>query len=241
MLIKFLRPEHVSAFLDGSLFFMNTGYFIDLEKNDKKNKGIGDKYEGSHFTFFDNETHTVTIEIDGNKHNLPLEKGFMTLTNGSIRKLLLSCFTNIPFNPDNFYQDFCNHEYKIKSEVLEGLEKEFQDRIPIFIKHKPFFERFDTKAKKIGFRRGLVKYFDEYSGYPLKLDQLENVFSDTLFYKRDFFKHQKEYRIVLANPLDLDSTTIELGNLRDCIVQLESVQDLRKLSISFKPTEKHSV
>lgn len=39
-------------FLDGNLYFKNTGYFIDLEKK-YGDKGIGDKYEGSHFRHFD--------------------------------------------------------------------------------------------------------------------------------------------------------------------------------------------
>ncbi|MEM5664345.1 hypothetical protein AAHB94_13155 [Bacillus toyonensis] len=33
MLIKFFRPEHVQMFLNGDLYFCNTGYFIDLEKS----------------------------------------------------------------------------------------------------------------------------------------------------------------------------------------------------------------
>lgn len=39
MLIKFFRPEHVQMFLNGDLYFCNTGYFIDLEKKQGK-KGL---------------------------------------------------------------------------------------------------------------------------------------------------------------------------------------------------------
>ncbi|WCL62840.1 hypothetical protein PNF29_20705 [Bacillus subtilis] len=245
MLIKFLRPEHVSAFLDGSLFFMNTGYFIDLEKYDAKNKGIGDQYEGAHFKILDNKKDVLSIEIDGKYHEIPYNRGFATRNNTSVHQLLLSCFTFIKFNSENFYLDGCKDEeyvYKIKPTVIEGLEKEFEGRIPVLINIELFFKRFESIVEKNHFRRGLVQYFDEYANYPLSKDQLEKDPILALFYKRKYYEQQKEYRIILANPLGLESKTIELGDLRDCIVQFESIQDLeRRMIVTTKPTEEHSV
>ncbi|MED3508022.1 hypothetical protein [Bacillus velezensis] len=247
MLIKFLRPEHVSGFLDGSLFFMNTGFFIDLEKNGE-NKGIGDKYEGAHFRLLDPQNDIIQIKIDGEYHILPIKRGFSTESSEWIRSLLLNCFTKIKLNdPGNIYLDY-NKDlggdvYKIKPGILNSLEKEFEDRIPVLIHNTSlFFKRFDAKAKEIGFKRGTVEYFDEYSNYPLSKEEVKKDFSETLFYKRKFYENQKEYRIILSNPKGLDYSTIEIGDLRDCAMQLENIQDLKGLFITIhQPTEEHSI
>ncbi|MCY8307186.1 hypothetical protein MOC96_00255 [Bacillus vallismortis] len=245
ILIKFLRPEHVSGFLNGSLFFMNIGYFIDLEKNNSESKGIGDQYEGSQFRILDNKKDMLSIKIDGKYHKIPFKRGFATESNLSARQLLLSCFTLLEFNSNNFYQDDTNKNeniYKIKPEILEGLEKEFKGRVPILMDAQIFIERFEEKIKKNLYRRGMVKYFDEYSNYPLTKDQIEKDPIQTVFCKRKFYEHQKEFRIVLANPSGLESSTIELGDLRDFTMQLKNIQDLNTLSFKEeKLTEEHSV
>ncbi|MCY7766689.1 hypothetical protein [Bacillus inaquosorum] len=250
MLVKFLRPEHVSGFLDGSLFFMNTGFFIDLEKNGQ-NKGIGDKYEGSHFKLLDPKNDILKIKIDGEYHTIPIKRGFATHSLDWVRSLLLNCFTIINLNDPNdkssdIYLDYCEDlggdVCKIKPSILDSLEKEFEGRIPVLIHNTElFFRRLDAKTKKIFYRRSAVEYFDEYSNYPLSYEEVKKDFYKTLFYKRKFYENQKEYRIILANPKGLDFSTIEIGDLRDCARQLESIQDLRGIFITTGATEEHSI
>ncbi|WP_440645060.1 hypothetical protein [Bacillus subtilis] len=249
LLIKFVRPDHVTSFLDGSVFFMNTGYFIDLEKSTKI-KGIGDKYEGALFKHLDTENSIFMIEHKGEKIVIPTKRGFMTQINESFRSLMLSCFTIIDYSLDDLYLaddlKIENEEaiYKIKPSIIEGLAKEFEGRIPIII-HEPnfFFERLKEKAsiEKIALLADTVKYFDEYSNYPLTDEEVEKNIYKPLFYKRKYFEAQKEYRIIASNPSGEDSLTIEVGDLRECAMQLSSIQDLYGVGITSETTEKHSV
>ncbi|MCW0121653.1 hypothetical protein [Bacillus subtilis] len=246
--IIFLRPEHVSEFLDGSLHFTNTGYFIDLEKKMKK-KGYGDKYEGHHFRPLDPKNDILKIGLEGEVHTIPFERGFTTESREGIRSLLLKCFTFIKYDDSSdksdFYLDY--HEdlgdvYKIKPSILDSLEKEFEGRIPVWIYNsKLFMKRFEAKTENIRCKHGPVVYFDEYSGYPLSSEEVKKHFDKTLFYKRKFYENQKEYRIILENPKGLDEFKIGIGDLRDCAKQLESVQDLRGVFWHTVQTEEHSV
>ncbi|WP_277714223.1 hypothetical protein [Bacillus atrophaeus] len=249
LLIKFVRPEHVTSFLDGSVFFMNTGYFIDLEKS-TKNKGIGDKYEGSLFRHLDTEKSILMIEHKGEKIVLPTIRGFMTEREESFRSIMLSCFTIIDYSLDDLYLaddlKIENEEaiYKIKPSIIEGLAKEFKGRIPIIIHdHELFFDRLHKKASIEGIRyiADTVKYFDEYSKYPLTDEEVKKTNYKPLFYKRKYFEAQKEYRIIASNPSGKESLTIEVGDLRECAMQLSSIQDLYGVGITSETTEKHSV
>ncbi|MED4802620.1 hypothetical protein [Bacillus atrophaeus] len=249
MLIKFLRPEHVSEFLDGSLHFTNTGYFIDLEK-EEETKGYGDKYEGHHFRLLDPKNDILKIELDGEFHTISFERGFSTESREGIRSLLLNCFTLIKYEDSNdnsdfyldYYEDLGGDVYKVKTSILDSLEKEFEGRVPVLIHNtKLFMERFEAKTANIRCKKGPVVYFDEYSNYPLSSEEVKKDFDNTLFYKRKFYENQKEFRIILENPKGLDNFKIDIGDLRGCARQLESVQDLRGLFISTEQTEEHSV
>ena len=61
-LVKFVLPEHKENTLDGSFFFKNCGYFIDLEK-EQKQKGIGDKHEASWSRNIDPETEQISYPL----------------------------------------------------------------------------------------------------------------------------------------------------------------------------------
>ncbi|CAM4164029.1 hypothetical protein BS11774_06755 [Bacillus subtilis] len=253
MFIKFLRPEHVTEFLDGSLFFMNIGYFIELEKEEEEKgldkKGYGDKYEGHLFRFFDPENNIFQIKIDGEYHTLPFKKGRSVESREGIRSLLINCFTLIKHedSTDNsdFYLDY--HEdlgkvYKVKPSILDILEKEFEGRIPVWIHNTELFmKRFEAKTENIRCKNGPVVYFDENSNFPLSLEEVNKDFANTLLCKRKFYENQKEYRFILENPKGLDCLKVEIGDLRDCARQLESIQDLKGLFITTEATEEHSV
>ncbi|MCU4956910.1 hypothetical protein OB990_12000 [Bacillus cereus] len=122
MLIKFFRPEHVQLFLNGDLYFCNTGYFIDLEKK-HGDKGIGDKYEGSHFRHFDPTTGEISIGLEGGQmHKLNVTRAFFTKKYEVVRQFQLTCFTGI------FEEDIEHIEgniQKIKGEIIEYLKSSF--------------------------------------------------------------------------------------------------------------------
>ncbi|PFJ81427.1 hypothetical protein COI95_08655 [Bacillus cereus] len=230
MLIKFFRPEHVQMFLDGNLYFSNTGYFIDLEEK-LGEKGIGDKHEGSFFRVLDPERHLMYIEVDGEKIKLDFDKGFVTERYDAAREFQLTCFTSI-LEEDMEWID--ENTRKIKDEVIEQLEKEFTGRVPVLITN--FDELIDKihnvlKPKGIRALYGHVKYFDEHVGSPLEEEVYKKDITQAFFYKRKFFKTQKEYRIITSHPVEGDSMTLNLGDIKECVFNLGSFDILKELTL----------
>ncbi|WP_448163221.1 hypothetical protein [Bacillus mobilis] len=232
MLIKFFRPEHVQQFLDGMLYFKNAGYFIDEEEK-RGNKGIGDKHEGSFFSPFNPQTHEIYISIgDGEeKHKLNITRGFSTSRYENVRQLQLTCFTAITLDD---MENINVSEQKIKDELIEELKKDFEGRVPVLISDEnTFFDKVKDafETADIGAKRGFVNYFDGYKGYPLTEEEYENDITKAFFYKKDYFKSQREYRIITSHPVEGDSLELHLGDIKECVVNLESVDNLKNLML----------
>ncbi|MFE6136583.1 hypothetical protein CN467_02980 [Bacillus cereus] len=232
MLIKFFEPEHAQMFLDGNLYFKNTGYFIDLEKK-HGNKGIGDKHEGSFFRHFDPATQEIRIGIEGGQmHKMNVKKAFFTERYVETRQFQLTCFTGIAEEEDMEQVD--ENTKKIKDEIIARLIKEFPGRIPVLITdEKAFFDRLDNalKEKNIHACHGRVKYFDEHVESPLKEEDYRKDITQAFFYKKNFFKSQKEYRIITSHPVEGDSLTVNLGDLNECVISLENIDNLKHLTL----------
>ncbi|HFF3191714.1 TPA: hypothetical protein ACGCJB_005004 [Bacillus cereus] len=231
ILIKFFEPEYAQMFLDGNLYFKNTGYFIDLEKK-HGNKGIGDKHEGSHFRHFDPTKGVISIGLPGGQmHKLNVTKGFFTKKYEEVRQFQLTCFTGI-FEEEMEHID--ENTDKIKSEVIEHFKKEFPGRIPVLITNEhEFFDRLHNalQEKNVHACRGRVKYFDEHTESPFKEEDYEKDITQAFFHKRNFFKSQKEYRIITSHPVDGDSLTANLGDISDVVLNLESADTLEKIKL----------
>ncbi|MCU4956909.1 hypothetical protein OB990_11995 [Bacillus cereus] len=87
------------------------------------------------------------------------------------------------------------------------------------------------QEKDIHAYRGRVKYFDEHAESPLKEEDYEKDITQAFFYKRIFFKAQKEYRIIISHPVEGDSLTVNLGDISDVVLNLESADTLEKIKI----------
>ncbi|CAM4017957.1 hypothetical protein BAQ46_04335 [Bacillus paranthracis] len=231
MLIKFFEPQYLQMFLDGNLYFKNTGYFIDLEKK-YGDKGIGDKYEGSHFRHFDPTKGEIHIGLPGGQmHKINVTKGYFTQTYEAVRQFQLTCFTGI-FGEEIEHID--DNTQKIKNEVIEYLKEEFPNRIPILITNEDeFFNRLHNalKEKNIHASHGSVKYFDEHAETPFEREEYEKNMIQAFFYKRNFFKAQKEYRIITSHPVEGDSLTVNLGDISDIVLNLESADTLKNFKM----------
>ncbi|USL02183.1 hypothetical protein LIS83_25535 [Bacillus anthracis] len=231
MLIKFFEPEHAQMFLDGNLYFKNTGHFIDLEKKQGE-KGIGDKYEGSHFRHFDPTTQEISIGLPGGQmHKLNVTKGFFAKTYEAVRQFQLTCFTGI-LEEDMEHID--ENTDKIKVEIIEHLKKEFPGRVPVLItKEEAFFAKLHNalQEKDIHASRGYVKYFDEHAESPLKEEDYEKDLTQAFFYKRNFFSAQKEYRVITSHPVEGDSLTVNLGDISDVVLNLENADTLDRIKV----------
>ncbi|MGG0278337.1 hypothetical protein ABEY37_01015 [Bacillus pacificus] len=231
MLIKFFRPEHVEMFLKGNLYFKNTGYFIDLE-SEHGEKGIGDKYEGSLFRHFDPNTHELHLNFgDGKKVKMNVTRAFFTERYEAARQFQLTCFTNIM---EEDMENVDEGKQKIKKELIEELKKEFPGRVPVLVTDEiEFLNRVDKTLleKSITALVGNVNYFDEYEVTPLEEVKYEEDISNAFLYKRDYFKSQREYRIVTKHPVEGDSLTVNLGDISDIVFNLESADTLERITV----------
>ncbi|KIL74736.1 hypothetical protein [Bacillus badius] len=235
MLIKFLRPEHVEAFMNGNIYFKNTGYFMDLE-DIQGDKGIGDKYEGSFFRKFENTNEILVLEDEetGEKVELIANKGFYTERYEAVRGFQLTCFTGM-LQED--FEKVDNSTCKLKSDFIEGLRKEFEGRVPVVIVNEvEFFRRLGEKLREKGINtfHSYVKYFDEYGEYPLKEDDYEKEITHAFFYKRKDFEHQKEYRIITRHPVPGDSLEIKIKTTEGMFMRFEDIDSLYKLFLEKK-------
>ncbi|MGY0692491.1 hypothetical protein ACW2QC_06815 [Virgibacillus sp. FSP13] len=235
MLIKFFRPEHVKDFMKGKLFFKNTGYFIDLE-NEQGEKGIGDKYEGAMFRSFNPSREDIYLKLpNGKRIKLNVERAYFTERYEAARQFQLTCFTG--FTYEDFMIDESENTIKLKEKLIEELKGEFPNRVPILITdEEAFFSRVSQRLsdKDIASLHGYVKYFNEYSGFPLKHEIYEEDITNAFFYKREFFKSQKEYRIITRHPVEGDSLTLELGDITDIIYNLGNIDNVSSVKYEMK-------
>ncbi|MCC2507562.1 hypothetical protein [Bacillus cereus] len=231
MLFKFFRPEHVQMFLDGNLYFKNTGYFIDLE-SELGDKGIGDKHEGAFFRAFNPETDEMYIMLEnGEKIKMNFKHGYAAERYEVSRQFQLTCFTGMFIDED--MEEVGENQLKIKQEVINELKKEFPDRVPILIlNEEELFNRIDTifSEKEIRALHGYVTYFDEHKEPPLKEEDYRKDITQAFFYKRNFFKSQKEYRIITSHPVEGDSLEAKLNSIDDIVFNVGDMDNLAKLT-----------
>lgn len=237
IIVKFFRPEHVLPFLQGKLFFMNAGYFIDLEETE--GRGIGDKYEGAHFRNIEPEIHQLFISTPGTDHHrIPLNftRAYSTIRYDAAREFHISCFTRLTFDDvEKVDEDSADdgepiNIYKLKKTVVENLNKEFPGRIPVLISDiQEFGNRLKIAAEKkeIGFTMAPVTYFNEFKESYLSLEDYESDIRKGFLYKRKCFEPQKEYRVFTSQPYKGESLILEMGDISDITYELENLSDMK--------------
>lgn len=232
VLFKFIDPDFLSDFLDGNLYFKNTGYFIDLEKKNG-DKVIGDRYEGSHFRHFDLEKESLFIEVDGKLIPLNINRGFATRQYEAVRDFQMTCFVEL--KEIDFYTED-NKIFRIKKDVIEELKKDFKGRQVVALHNeKAFFHQLDKNAKNmnLGFYHGPVKYFDPNGETPLTEEEFEQDMTKAFFHKRSTYQNQREYRIITQQPIKKDSITVHIDNLKDYVYTFD-IENLHEFSLMIE-------
>ncbi|MEH7813230.1 hypothetical protein V7649_16425, partial [Bacillus toyonensis] len=117
---------------------------------------------------------------------------------------------------------------------IEQLEKEFSGRVPVLVTNEnELFDKIHNVLEPKGIRalHGHVKYFDEQVGSTLEEEIYKKDITQAFFYKRNFFKTQKEYRIITSHPVEGGSMTLNLGDIKECVFNLESFDNLKELTL----------
>ncbi|MBP1947519.1 hypothetical protein J2Z82_000442 [Virgibacillus litoralis] len=124
--------------------------------------------------------------------------------------------------------------YTLKDEIVDSLLEQFPERDAILFKLPDFFSQFDKGLRENGYeyKRDLITYYNEKKQtHPLEYEKYEGNPFLGLFYKRGFFKLQKEYRIALADFSDED-VIINIGNIRGC-TEVWSIETIRGLRVQM--------
>lgn len=229
VLLKFVEKQYIDLTLDGKFYFSLSGRFIELEKK-QLDKGIGDSKEGA-WSRPKRENSIIMIgEPGGKMYPLNVKSAVFHHTFHGMRKFPILCFTYLKLEKDFIqYED----KYTLRSDVVDKLLEQFSDRDVIMF-NIDFFAQFDEVLKERGydFKRDLITYYDEKKeSHPLEYENYESNPFLGLFYKREFFKFQREYRIALRE-FSEDDLRINIGSIRD-YAKVLSIEELRGLQIQM--------
>lgn len=228
VILKFIEEKYIDSTLDGNLRFTRNEYFIDLE-NQNKNKGIGDKYEGSWSSPFNTESGDTEIYMaveGGNPFRLNNARGVNRFRYSAIKDMPVCCFTILTLQED-FNFDEKKNRYSIKSEVLNSLIEQFKGRRLVIFDMGKLLDKVEVacKMKEFSFFANKVNYYDsKIEEHPMLEDEFHQEPWRALLYKDAYFSSQKEYRIIINMPHD-ESFNFQLGKLRDIAKDYGVVRD----------------
>jgi len=218
VVLKFIEGKYLESTLNGSLRFTRNEHFIELEKQDKE-RGIGDKYEGSWSSPFDtrNGDTEIYMAIEGGEpFQLKNAKGVNRFRYSAIKDMPVCCFTLLTLQQDFDFDEKLSR-YILKEEIINDLIEQFKGRRMVIFDMGKLLDKFEVacKKKQMSFSANKVKYYDsKIDKHPIKNKEFHQKPWKTLFYKDTYFSFQKEYRIVINVPHD-DSFNFQLGDIRD--------------------------
>jgi hypothetical protein len=241
ILLKFVEPQFSESTLEGGLFFKQNDHFIELE-NKQLQEGIGDKHEGKWSRVLKPGTTRVFVTNENGKEiPITLGKGVFRETYSNLKKLPICCFVLLNLEKD-FDIDWEDGSVSIKKELHDELRKQFVGRhMILFNDINEFLSKVETAFKKddLAYMMSKVTYYDdENEEHPLSETEFNEKPYKSLFYKRKFFKNQKEYRIIV-NKIDGDFI-LNIGDIKDIAFDLGEVQadkPLLKLKIQIHDAE----
>ena len=223
LLVKFFDEEnYANDFLNGILYSNRLSYFKRLEDHE----GRGDKYEGGIFLPSDETTIRLTATANGD-HN------FESIT---IPPEDLAAAVRIGPNWFDHMNIFCM--YSCYSSNVVDVSKDGNRAKKIFIQIQDdtsalgdyivaisdisaFLLRFQQAVSRKSYESmyGGVKYFNPEAGSPsFKYKE------ETIFMKRENFKHQKEYRLAFdTGTVGSDAVKLNIGSIEDIAMRMTAV------------------
>lgn len=235
LLLKFVNSQFTESTLDGQIYFCRSGYFIDLEKQQKE-KGIGDSKEGSWSEYINKDSVFFIETENGERFPLKVKSGTFFTHYEGIRNVPMCCFTLLSLEND-FYEE--NGSWKIKHHVFENLKEQFKDRDALLFNLPKLLERVkkSCEEKELPMKGNIVQYYDERQElHPVLEQDFNKNPTKALFYKRKFFEFQKEYRIILPDIFEEDFI-LNLGDIRDITMKM-NIEKLKSLSLKVINTSK---
>lgn len=228
LIIKFGDEKWIDKLYSGEIFMQPLKSYIDLEREEKR-KGQGDKNEASLRSKlidykFSCENSSEQMDLFLNLLNNGEDATF-TFRYKDDERYLTSCFYKV--NAERFVfigeeDDKKYYQYNFTNEEKEIFSS--WGNSALIINSKVFFNAIKTCLSNIDSRLGKVNYYCEDNLPEEALLDYQQKKVSRLFWKDEFFKHQNEYRFVIAEKSDKGKVVANLGSLKEISMKYNSSQ-----------------
>lgn len=200
--IRVTENKYVKSTLEDSVHFGSLEGYKNIES-----QGIGDEDEGKIVGLFKKEKSKITIKIPGsNKELILTDKDFAQnpkmeyeLKDGIEKRIGVASFGLLTFRDFELDRSFNNRNYfKLRKDTLDDIKRLIKDKENltgnkcnlIIFSNPDFF----SSIKKSGYEADIVQYYDPYN--LSQFSKLKNGNKAYCYLKKDYFKYQREYRII---------------------------------------------
>jgi len=224
--VKFVQSKFANDIVEGKLFMNNLQYYIDLEEDTRK-KGQGDRFEGA-------EVYKGDLFIMMGEDVIGTSEGYVTIKDINVGKVAVFCCTRFTENDFVIVDTDSNQEtITVNLDINENdknhIIENFGDKAVLLPNRFPNIIKEAAREQGIIIANKDVKYVN-YNVYDeRRREAFETGHQDIVFYKDDFFKSQKEYRIAITDRLVEKNTTFTVGKLND----FNSIRDTKEFMNDF--------
>ena len=177
-----------------------------------------------------------TIFKIGGKDIAPYLPDPITIYSDLVSNLNVFCLTAIQPGPfhDEIISDDNHNEFLNYLKIDERCREEFGEYAVVFMGEgiTEFLKRIRRTADSHGYQvlMDLVEYFD-----PQKQLDINPFSMEPVFYKRDQYRYQKEFRIAInTNTVGNDPLNLDIGNIEDISFRIGTAEINNKMSVSFE-------
>ncbi len=230
----FKRKQYADDFLQGKLFLNSLRYFKDIEGED----GRGDKNEGAIVHPLDGFTLTLTAtnEKTGEVSEVTLTKDDLAAPVSThpywYDHINLLCMYACHSGEFQDITDDNINDFRKQLEIPEECVHLGEHAI-IITNCQEFLRRVSAAAEQNGYQlcKGLVAYYDPEVGTPTIRADVE-----TLFYKRNEFQYQSEFRIAVDAYLNEPTPLcLRIGDISDIALLVHTSEINQQMRFEMRP------
>lgn len=200
--IRVTENKYVKSSLEDSVHFGSLEGYKNIES-----QGIGDEDEGKIVGLFKREKSKITIKIpESDKEFTLTDKDFMQdpkmeygLKDEMEKRIGVASFGLLTFRDFELDRSFNNRKYfKLRKDTLDDIKRLIKDKEKltgnkcnlIIFSNPDFF----SSIKESVYESDIVQYYDPYN--LSQFSKLKNGNKAYCYLKKDYFKYQREYRII---------------------------------------------
>lgn len=238
--IRVIENKYVKSTLEDFVHFGSLEGYKNIE-----NQGIGDEDEGKIVGFFKKEKSKITIRIPESDKEITLtDKDLIQdpkmeygLKDKMEKIIGVASFGLLTFRDFELDKSFNNRKYfKLRKDTLDDIKRLIKDKEKltgnkcnlIIFSNPDFF----SSIKESGYEADIVQYYDPYN--LAQFSKLKNGNKPYCYLKKDYFKYQREYRIIkIAKdkfPQEGENVKIKGISRRASIFSLDQLKTLQLIA-----------